>query len=220
MKEKIEKLIKVSATKSLNYKFNEDIPNRPNSLSMYKWLSKEIAEINEEIDRLEVDNQLKSKCEKGCSACCRQCIVVFMSEAVPMETYINNLSIDEKNKLKENVKNVCTQLEQHGITKNTVNSCNTQMTQQKLQTQYFEMKIPCVFLDDEGTCKIHNIRPTACWKYREYESSEKCSKSWNSDTSIDFVDWESVEFKRIITARPKGARLTILPFAIKELMNW
>lgn len=219
MKDKIDRLIQTSGYTAKDYKFKNDIPNRPNALKMYKWLSNEIREINEEIDRIEKEQGVLSKCQKGCSACCKQCIVVLMSEILPIEIYINNLSKENRQDLERRVIDICNKLEQSGITKESAASCWSESAQRELQKKYFEMDIPCIFLNDEDSCVIHEIRPTACWKYREYGDCANCEKSCFSDTSIDYTDWETIEVRRIMEARPNGKKLAILPFAIKEILH-
>lgn len=220
IKEQISEMLFESAYTAKDYKFNQEVPKGPNALAMYKWITKEIHEINEQIDDIEKRHGLHAICKKGCSACCSQGIVVSMGEVLPMEIYILNLSSEEKNKLRERVVQQCEQLEQNGIKKDSIEKCFGEQAQRRVQESYFSLQMPCVFLDCEGCCSIHEIRPTACWKYREYGSENNCEISCFSDTGVDFTDWESREFNRILSAKPSGKKLMLLPFAIRELMRW
>lgn len=220
IKDKLADMRVDSAYVAKQYKFSEEVPKRPNAMMMYKWLSKEIKEIDEKINDIEREHELHAVCKKGCSACCRQCIVVSMAEVLPIEIYIMNLSGEEREKLKRTVIHQCEELEEKGINKDSIVKCLNEEASRRLQELYFSLQKPCVFLSDEGCCDIHEIRPTACWKYREYGDVSNCEVSCFSDTSFDFVDWEVREFHRILTARPTGNKLMILPFAIRELMRW
>ena len=110
-KEIVDRLIFKSGMTAKDYKFEQEIPKRPNPLKLSKWLSKEIEEVEKQIDLIEEEFEVKCTCEKGCSACCRQLIALSMSECLAIKPYIENLSKDEREKLKRKVLEQCHILE-------------------------------------------------------------------------------------------------------------
>ena len=47
-----------------------------------------------------------------------------------------------------------------------------------------------------------------------------CEKDYDVESTIKYDDWEHRVFERILTARPPRNGLYVLPFAIKEMMEW
>lgn len=221
MKQKIQELILDSAYMAKDYSFENEVPNRPNGLALSKWIKKEIKEIDAEIDALEEKHGLISVCTKGCAECCMQCIVVLASECIAIQMYIDNLPVEQRNALKAKVIETCSLLEKDGFNKDSVANCFMGETAQRaIQEKYFKLNRNCVFLDDENCCMIHDIRPSLCWSYREYEDKGICRNSCFSDTSIKYDDWERRYSLRLIEARPTKKKLMILPFAVREIINW
>ena len=142
----VNKLILKSGITAKNYKFEQEIPKRPNPLKLSKWLSKDIEEVEKQIDLIEEEFKVKCTCEKGCSACCRQLIALSMSECLAIKPYIENLSKDEKDELKRKVLEQCNILEENNITNKELNIVRNEKV---LQDKYFKLGIPCVFLDEE-----------------------------------------------------------------------
>ena len=179
--------------------------------------SKEIEEVEKQIDLIEEEFEVKCTCEKGCSACCRQLIALSMSECLAIKPYIENLSKDEREKLKRKVLEQCHILEENNITNKVI---NTTRKEEVIQDKYFKLKMPCVFLDEENSCSIYKVRPSLCWSYRNYGDKADCEKDYDVESTIKYDDWEHRVFERILTARPPRNGLYVLPFAIKEMMEW
>lgn len=216
-KEIVDRLIFKSGMTAKDYKFEQEIPKRPNPLKLSKWLSKEIEEVEKQIDLIEEEFEVKCTCEKGCSACCRQLIALSMSECLAIKPYIENLSKDEREKLKRKVLEQCHILEENNITNKVI---NTTRKEEVIQDKYFKLKMSCVFLDEENSCSIYKVRPSLCWSYRNYGDKADCEKDYDVESTIKYDDWEHRVFERILTARPPRNGLYVLPFAIKEMMEW
>lgn len=216
-KEIVNKLILKSGMTARDYKFEQEIPKRPNPLKLSKWLSKDIEEVEKQIDLIEEEFKVKCTCEKGCSACCRQLIALSMSECVAIKPYIENLPKGEKDELKKKVLEQCDILTRHNITNKEINIARNEKI---LQDKYFKLSMPCVFLDEENSCLIYNVRPSLCWSYRNYGNKMECEKDYDVASTIKYGDWEHRVFERILIARPPKKGLYILPFAIKEMMDW
>lgn len=57
-------------------------------------------------------------------------------------------------------------------------------------------------------------------RYRNYGDKADCEKDYDVESTIKYDDWEHRVFERILTARPPRNGLYVLPFAIKEMMEW
>lgn len=216
-KEIVDKLIFKSGIIAKYYQFEQEVPKRPNPLKLSKWLSKEIAEVEKQIDLIEEQFDVKCTCRKGCSACCKQLIGLSMSECLAIKPHIENLSKDKREVLKNNVLKQCGILEEHNITNRVINSTQNEKV---FQDKYFKLDMPCVFLDEENSCSIYSVRPSLCWSYRNYGDKEQCEKDYDVPTTIKYGDWEHRVFERILTARPPHKGLYVLPYAVKEMMGW
>ena len=216
-KDVVNKLIFKSGMTAKDYKFEQEIPQRPNPLGLSKWLSKEIEEVVQQIDLIEEEFDVKCSCSKGCSACCSQLIAVAMSECLAIKPYIENLSKDERENLKKKVLEQCKILEENNITNKGINTTRNETV---IQDKYFKLKMPCVFLNEEKSCSIYKVRPSLCWSYRNYGDNSDCEKDYDVESTIKYGDWEHRVFERILTARPTHKGLYVLPFAIKEMMGW
>lgn len=220
IKDKIQKLILDSGYTAHDYVFKNDLASSNNSVGLSKWLSKEIEEIDECINNLEAKNGLKCVCKKGCAECCKQLIVVLSSEIIAYDSFIRKLDENTQNIIKKRTYEACELLEKHGISNHRVQGYISKSEEEKFQNEYFELDIPCIFLDSDNSCIVHAIRPSLCWSYREYYNADKCKQSCFSDTGLKFDDWEKVFTDRLIKIRKPHKGLMILPFAIKELMHW
>lgn len=217
---KIQDLIHESGLVASTYEFVNGIAQSSSGVGLSKWIEKEIEEINEQIDSLEKKHNIRTVCKKGCCECCKQCIVVMSSECPAIETHIRRMDSEVQASLKEKTLKLCKELDEAGINDVRVKSCISLAMQRKLQEDYFSMNKKCIFLDDNGACIIHSVRPSLCWSYREYDKAENCATSCFSDTGIKFDDWEKRFSERLINVRKPSRKLQILPFAIKKSMNW
>ncbi len=218
VKEEIKRMIYNSGMTSASYSFINELPRCNNGVGLSKWMAKEIEEVEKCIDSIE--ENVKSVCRKGCAECCKQCIVVLSSELPVIQTQIDNMDNILKTELKEKTNKVCAMLEENGITNERLNSFGSKGVERKMQEDYFDLSIPCIFLDDQNACMIYSVRPTLCWSYREYYDAEKCKISCFSDTSIKFDDWDKLVLTRLVKVRKPHRKMILLPFAIKEMMNW
>ena len=108
-------------------------------------------------------------------------------------------------------------MEENNITNKVI---NTTRKEEVIQDKYFKLKMPCVFLDEENSCSIYKVRPSLCWSYRNYGDKADCEKDYDVESTIKYDDWEHRVFERILTARPPRNGVYVLPFAIKEMMEF
>ncbi len=217
IEDKFDEILWQSGMTAKDYKFEQEVPNRPNPLKLSKWLAQEIEEVTEQIDKIENEIGMKCSCEKGCSACCNQLIAMSISECSAIQPYIKSFSKEKLEELKRKVLEQCDILEKNNLTNKEINKIRNE---KKLQKQYFDLNISCVFLDEENLCSIYRVRPSLCWSYRNYGDKADCEQNFDVSTTIKYDDWESRVFERILAARPTKEELYVLPFAIKKIMGW
>ncbi|MCR4697225.1 MAG: YkgJ family cysteine cluster protein [Lachnospiraceae bacterium] len=220
---KLKELALDSGQTAHTYEFKNEMPKANNGVGLKKWLTNEIEEINDCINALESKHGLQSVCKKGCSDCCKQFIVLTQPECVAIEAYINNLDYETREYLKKKTQETSLLLEENEINMSLVNNLNPRnysfTFQKSIQERYFNLNIPCIFLNEKNECLIHPVRPSLCWSYREYYDSYKC-KSCFSDTGFKYDDWEAKSTQRLFSARPFHTGLLIMPYAIKKIMHW
>lgn len=220
MQDKIQNVILCSAKIANTYQFKSLIPNHPNPLKLSKWMSEDIVEVTGKIEQIEREFGLGCVCQPGCSACCNQIIVVTYMECLAIKPLIDRLSYDSKAKLKEKVLEKCRLLEQNGFSNKEVTQTHSHKQERDIQNRYFSLDSPCIFLSEDKKCSIYSNRPTQCWAYRFYGSPTNCTSSASPVGSIIFSDWEKTIIERVYKAKKPKRTLYILPFGIKEVMEW
>ena len=118
MNDKIKQTVLDSAVKARQYEFCNSVPIRPNPLKLSKWMAEEISEVTSCIENIESKNGLTCVCKKGCSACCNQIIVVTSTECLSVKPLIENLSAEQKGRLKQRVLEQCRLLQMNGFSNN------------------------------------------------------------------------------------------------------
>lgn len=109
-----------------------------------------IEHVNELIDELLADREIT--CKKGCNYCCHTNVDTYKEEALYILYMCKKEKIDiDWTKLKR----------QRNFTYE-----NYYLMQEKYRK--------CVFLDEEGSCKIYNFRPITCRKLMSIDDKEKC----------------------------------------------
>ncbi len=97
-----------------------------------------------------------SPCTKGCSGCCHTQVSVTEDEAIVLAKYIENgLEIDRER-------------------------LSLQMTAKNNSTEYFKLKYAdrkCIFLDEEGSCRVYKDRPSVCRTNAVLGSAQQCDTS-------------------------------------------
>lgn len=95
---------------------------------------------------------LKISCRKGCSFCCNIRVVGFQVEADYILEYCvnNNIKIDVE------------RLELQAQNNDDISYCMSTYRR-------------CVFLSDEGTCNIYEVRPSSCRNYMVTSPPERCN---------------------------------------------
>ncbi|MEO8209029.1 MAG: YkgJ family cysteine cluster protein [bacterium] len=92
----------------------------------------------------------KIKCRKGCSKCCSQIFKITFVDSFVIKKYMNSLSIEERNYLKEKAKKYLGEI-------------NSELF--KNEDFFSKPKLPCPALNENGECMIYEARPVICRRF-------------------------------------------------------
>ncbi|WP_113675830.1 YkgJ family cysteine cluster protein [Vallitalea guaymasensis] len=219
IQDKIDQIIKESAQFVNNIPNRRNLPKSPNPLILSKWVANEIEEINNQINQIELNNNLKCVCTKGCTACCRQPIAMASSQAIAIKPYVNSLTKSEQDKLYTKIIKTCNQIEDSGIETN-INKLTSENAIDNYLKEYFSLNICCPMLNDQGECSIYQVRPSVCWSYRAYGDPTDCEISHDIELSIKYDDWSYYFTKLLYTIKkPTRDKLKLLPYFIRDILE-
>lgn len=115
-------------------------------------------------------------CKEGCGACCRQPVPITPVEARAIAEWIDAQSKQRQTLLHERFRQAAARLEESGIAhgfRHSGSGVNGE-SMHELGLRYFELGIPCPFLEEER-CTIHEIRPLRCREYMVVSPAENCA---------------------------------------------
>ncbi len=96
-----------------------------------------------------------ASCRKGCGSCCRQPVPLSPAEALHLADLLGNLPDTRNAEVTGRFASVRERLAANGLGEAALLS---------QAEAYFELKIPCPFLEEES-CSIHLERPLVCREY-------------------------------------------------------
>lgn len=133
------------------------ITHHYNDLSKYppgmERAKRVISLVEEEISK---SSQIATTCSKGCSACCHLEVQVTSDEAQILAEVVSQGIVDiDFERLKS-----LSQREKHD----------------KLWARGVHPENRCLFLGEDGACKIYEYRPSACRKYSVTSDPEECER--------------------------------------------
>lgn len=131
-------------------------------------------------DDLTSKETIQLACKKGCGFCCHQVVPCSKIEWDSIEEYMekNNMrdSIYEKNK------DTISEWKQY-----LIDNWNEIMKNGQKPFNDWVGKKPCIFLDDEGACSIHSVRPMSC---RVVNSTKTCTSFNQPESAIYRFEYE------------------------------
>jgi Fe-S-cluster containining protein len=133
----------------------EALKNIPDADGRTSYIHQKINEFNEEAFSHPLVKQF-SPCKMGCSACCHTQVSVTSEEAKLLAEKVHGgVSIDEE------------RLKKQALTQNN--------SEAFFRLSYGERE--CVFLDDQGACKVYESRPSVCRTNAVLGSAKQCDTS-------------------------------------------
>ncbi len=127
-----------------------------------------------------VQNGKSVSCKQGCAACCRQLVRVTESEAYLLYELIETMPKKRRNAIWERFDEAIEILEELELIMplEDINDMTSEENRE-LDEKYFNLKIPCPFLEKE-TCSIYHNRPLACREYLVTSPAENCSNPFDN----------------------------------------
>jgi Fe-S-cluster containining protein len=117
----------------------------------------------------------KVSCQKGCGACCRQLVPISEEEARHIHDLVLQLPEPRRTEILGRFAQARQKLQDANLLESLSRSEEwTDETYLSLATRYFDLQIPCPFLEDES-CSIHPQRPITCREYLVTSPAENCS---------------------------------------------
>ena len=114
-------------------------------------------------------------CKKGCGACCRQLVPVAEVEARAIRDLVNDLPEPRRSVIRERFAEARRRLEESGMYQTLLERGGWDRDERrKVAIDYFALKIPCPFLEDES-CSIYRERPVICRQYMVVTPPEECA---------------------------------------------
>ena len=123
-------------------------------------------------------------CAPHCGACCRQMVPITYSEARLLVEWMIDLPEERRMELMARFDAAVARMEGSGLLQRLhAYRHGDQDTLRQLGSDYFDLHIPCPFLEDES-CSIHPIRPLRCRDYLVTSSAELCKSPYTSKPGV------------------------------------
>jgi Fe-S-cluster containining protein len=120
-------------------------------------------------------NGYKVSCQKGCGACCRLLVPISETEAGHIRDLVSELPEPRRSEIRERFAQARQRLQDDGLLNSLLRpETLTDEEYLSLAIRYFELQIPCPFLEEES-CSIHSVRPITCREYLVTSPAENCS---------------------------------------------
>jgi Fe-S-cluster containining protein len=114
-------------------------------------------------------------CRKGCGACCRQLVPISEMEAHWIRDLLHAMPEARRTAVRARFDEARRRLNEAGLLEKLLQRETLKLEEiTPLGEFYFDLGIPCPFLDDES-CSIHRDRPLACREYLVSSPAENCA---------------------------------------------
>ena len=153
------------------------IPTEPISIIDLLPLIQRVADAVGDVALHEVKTSGKQlSCQAGCGACCRQLVPISEPEAVYLAQLVDAMPAEKQELIRGRLSEAREKLEQHGMLEalRMESSTGKPETRREFGQRYFELGIPCPFLENES-CSIHAHRPISCREYLVTSPAVDCA---------------------------------------------
>ncbi len=115
-----------------------------------------------------------ASCKSGCGACCRQLVPIALSEAHELSRMVQQMPEPRRSLVQGRFAFIAETLAAKGLAEPLRDPGRLDEAQlDTLADQYFALRIPCPFLEDES-CSIYPERPIACREYMVTSDPQYC----------------------------------------------
>jgi Fe-S-cluster containining protein len=119
----------------------------------------------------------KVSCRKGCGVCCRQLVTVSAPEAFLVGEWLDACPEETRGRFASRSEDAECRLRQSGLLDSLSGLSDPALTDAvhyERARAYFELRIPCPFLEDES-CGIYGSRPSLCREYLVSSPASRCA---------------------------------------------
>jgi Fe-S-cluster containining protein len=124
-------------------------------------------------------------CHAGCGACCRQLVAIPRVEAQVLADLVASMEPERQAIIRQRFADALGRLEGAGLLSSqearggrsvlAIDMGSHPATLQELSRRYFQLHIPCPFLEDES-CSIHEQRPIVCREHHVTTPAANCAQ--------------------------------------------
>jgi Fe-S-cluster containining protein len=155
------------------------LPGRPMRLAELAWNAMQLDEqlIAMAVRRDTKDGKNTISCAKGCGACCRQLVPISPPEAWMIADVVSAMSKERRTELLARFEATQKALDDRAWGERELRLGDAELLKEQLfqlSADYFELRIPCAFLEDEA-CSIHPDRPAVCREFLATSPALACS---------------------------------------------
>jgi len=128
-------------------------------------------------------------CKAGCSACCRQLVVISLVEAQALADAVSAMPASRQQEIRRRFAEAIHRLESAGMLDADEAKGDRPLLDQDsgaappsvpaLARRYFQLQIPCPFLEDES-CSVYSERPLVCREYVVTSPAENCARLYEA----------------------------------------
>jgi len=126
-------------------------------------------------------------CGRGCDTCCKHLVMLGEAEALALLRTLRALPDEHRERVTERFRAGLERLESAGLMPDLYAAFTRQPYDSRrrgeMQTAYWELAIPCPFLDD-GACGIYAERPLVCRQYAMTTPPEACRTPFGPDAAL------------------------------------
>lgn len=152
-------------------------------------------------------------CKAGCGACCRHMVPVSPPEAFYLADYIRGLDEPRKAELRPRFHAIETAVEERDMLDELLDPEITGDPFLPVARRYFEMQMPCPFLEDES-CSIHAHRPVACRDFNVTSPAAWCGQPYDHDIAKVPTPLPLSAPLARLTANLTGIRPQLIPLSL------
>jgi Fe-S-cluster containining protein len=171
-------------------------------------------------DKLETQGK-RISCRAGCGACCRQLVPVTETEARYLAVLVESVHKERQTEIRSRFADVLRRLDEAQMLE-TLRHLEriTPDQRQSLSLAYFNLGIPCPFLENES-CSIYFQRPLICREYLVTSPAEHCANpAAKLIEGVKLPVHLSLILARLPDSSPPGASPRVaLPLALEWASN-
>jgi Fe-S-cluster containining protein len=197
------------------------LASQPMRLAELAWNA---MQLEDQLVAMSVRRDLKDgtrsiSCAKGCGACCRQVVPLSPPEAWMIADLVRSFPAARRTEVLERFERARRTLTDKGFAARSTDASATPEQLFELGADYFDLGIPCPFLEDEA-CSIHPQRPSICREFLVTTPALLCSdlRKHKTETRLIPMAASLSECLSKLTAKLLGGEPMIIP--LTSALDW